>query len=109
MIQKAVSTISTVRPAVLLLMMITAPVATSVRSAESDLIRQLLQDYDPAVRPVLNPADPVNVTVSLGLKTFITLDMRSQTAVSFGWFKIVWSVESVVSWRRWWINCTQGR
>ena len=79
-----------------------ADLASSAGNAESDLIRQLLQDYDPAVRPVLNPADPVNVTVSLGLKTFIALDMRSQTAVSFGWFKIVWSVESVVSWRRCW-------
>ncbi|XP_070175646.1 acetylcholine receptor subunit alpha-like [Littorina saxatilis] len=65
---------------------------------ERYLIREvLLKDYDPVVRPVLNPADPVNVSVSLGLKTVIALDMRLQTFLSFAWFTVRW-FDQLLTW-----------
>ncbi|KAL8619421.1 hypothetical protein ACOMHN_011772 [Nucella lapillus] len=57
----------------------------------SHLIRDvLLKNYDREVRPVRNLSHPVNVYVSIGLKSFIQLDMKTQTFVSFAWLRVRW-------------------
>ena len=65
---------------------------------ESYFIRQvLLKDYDPVVRPVSNSSHPVYVSLSIGIKSFIELDMKKQTLVSFGWLTATWR-DSFLTW-----------
>ena len=58
---------------------------------KSHLIRHvLLKDYDAMTLPVSNSSDPVYLFMSIGIKSFIQLDMKKQTLVSFGWLIINW-------------------
>ncbi|XP_076469984.1 neuronal acetylcholine receptor subunit alpha-7-like [Babylonia areolata] len=49
-----------------------------------------MKGYDPLVRPVVNFSQPVYLRLSMGLKSFIELDMKKQTLVCFGWLGVVW-------------------
>ena len=58
---------------------------------ESYLIRDvLLKNYDPSVRPVSDPRRPLTINISIGIKSFIQLDMKKQTMTSFGWLSVRW-------------------
>ena len=58
---------------------------------KSHLIRHvLLKDYDAMTLPVSNSSDPVYLFMSIGIKSFIQLDMKKQTLVSFGWLIVNW-------------------
>ena len=58
---------------------------------ESYLIREkLLKGYDAMTRPVSNSSDPVYLSVSIGIKSVIELNMKKQTLVSFGWLMVSW-------------------
>ncbi|KAK7493756.1 hypothetical protein BaRGS_00014897 [Batillaria attramentaria] len=75
---------------VLLLTMATAG-GVGAEWNESFLIRQvLLKDYDKVVRPVKDSTQPVYLSMSIGIKSFIELDMKKQTLVSFGWLTVNW-------------------
>ena len=64
----------------------------------SYFIRQvLLKGYDPLARPVLNSSRPLYLSVSLGISSFIALDMKQQTLVSFGWLTVNWH-DRLLSW-----------
>ncbi|XP_076469985.1 acetylcholine receptor subunit beta-like 1 [Babylonia areolata] len=49
-----------------------------------------MKGYDPLVRPVVNFSQPVYLRLSMGLKSFIELDMKKQTLVFFGWLGVAW-------------------
>ncbi|XP_076469982.1 acetylcholine receptor subunit alpha-L1-like [Babylonia areolata] len=60
----------------------------------------LMKNYDPLSRPVANFSQQVHVNLSIGMKTFIELDMKKQTLVSFGWLAVNWYDEFL----RWDLN-----
>ncbi|KAK7114908.1 hypothetical protein V1264_000889 [Littorina saxatilis] len=58
---------------------------------ESYLIREvLMKRYDTVMRPVTDPSQPVYLSLSIGIKSFIQLDMKKQTLMSFGWLTVNW-------------------
>nr|KAG5705344.1 hypothetical protein BaRGS_011116 [Batillaria attramentaria] len=65
---------------------------------ESFLIREvLLKNYDPFVRPVTDPRTPVFLKMSVGIKSFVELDMKKQTLTTFGWLVVNW-YDSHLTW-----------
>ncbi|KAK7114591.1 neuronal acetylcholine receptor subunit alpha-7-like [Littorina saxatilis] len=75
-------------------------VSASAKKNESNLIRKvLLKYYDTAVRPVLEPTEPLPVNVSIGIKAFIEVDTKKQTMTSFGWLKVEW-FDAFLTWNK---------
>ena len=85
--------------AVLLTLTLPVPVLLSAGAQnESYLIRQvLMKNYDPIVRPVADSSHSMNLDVSIGIKSFIQLDMKRQTLVTFGWLTVSW-LDQFLAW-----------
>ncbi|KAL8596824.1 hypothetical protein ACOMHN_027153 [Nucella lapillus] len=80
------------------------PCQAAIKSNDSRLIRAaLMEHYDPLVFPVVNPSQPVYLNVTIGVRSFIQLDMKRQTLVFFGWLTVTW-YDQFLGWDPNWYN-----
>ena len=58
--------------------------------AETNLINNLLRDYQKFSRPVANPNLPLSLNITLTLKQIIDLDERNQLLKTNLWLEYYW-------------------
>ncbi|XP_003936771.3 acetylcholine receptor subunit gamma [Saimiri boliviensis] len=76
-------------PLLLLLLLVVCP-GTQGRNQEERLLADLMQNYDPNLRPAERDSDVVNVSLKLTLTNLISLNEREEALTTNVWIEMQW-------------------
>ena len=66
-------------------------VLTYASPDERRLLNDLLLDYNPLARPIINDSDPVKVKFGVTLQAIVKVDQKNQILTSYMWFNLNWN------------------